>query len=305
MLPLLLACAAPVVPTPPPAVQPLAASPAPAPVPTPAPEVYPAPARLVAIGDLHGDVPAGILALRLAGLADEAGHWTGGAAWLVQTGDVLDRGPQARTMFDWLRQIEREAEAAGGRALLLNGNHEVMNLHGDLRYVADLADFPGTTQAEQTASRAEYFSSGEGAAWVRTHPMTVQVGDTVFAHGGIDSRWAKHGIGGLNTLFRAALDDAEALVLGPDGPLWNRTYLLGEPPVACAELTRALEALNAKRMVLGHTTQDSGKIAERCQGRLYGIDTGISAHYGTHPSALVIDRVGDLETVTMLHAPSP
>lgn len=287
-----LACSHAAAPVPAAPVPP-AAPVTPAPVTGPAPQdVFPAPARLVAVGDLHGDVPSAIGALQLAKVVDASGHWVGGDTWLVQTGDVLDRGRDARTMIDFLARIEAEAAAAGGRALLLDGNHEVMNLQGDWRYVADLADFPGATDAERDAARRAWATTGAGGAWVKSHLMTVQVGDTVFVHGGIDANWASRGISGLNQLFREALAapvQPKAAVLGSDGPLWNRGYLLEDEPVACAELGRALKALGARRMVVGHTTQDSGRIATRCDGALYGIDTGISAYYGVHPSALVIE----------------
>lgn len=281
---------------------------APVAVPPPGPpDVWPAPARLVAVGDLHGDVASAILALKLGGLVDEAGRWTGGPSWLVQTGDILDRGKDGATMLDFLGRLEVESAAAGGKAIFLNGNHEVMNLQGDWRYVADLADFAGANDEERTASRKAYFSAsgaagpGAGAMWVMSHRATVQVGSTVFAHGGIDSNWASNGIAGLNALVAGAWGDPKAPVLGPDGPLWNRAYLLGDPPAVCPELDRALRALGASRMVVGHTTQDSGLIASRCEGKLYGIDTGISAHYGVHPSALVIVHNPDgTDTVTAL-----
>jgi hypothetical protein len=287
-----------------------ASAPASKPVAAASEDVFPAPARLVAVGDLHGDVPGAIGALRLAGMVDAAGHWTGGASWLVQTGDVLDRGPSGPSMLKWLGQLEAEAAAAGGRALLLNGNHEAMNVVGDWRYVADTAEFPGDTEAARESARHAYFSAdGAGGTWVRTHRIAVQVGGTVFVHGGIDSSWASHGISGLNSLFREAIASStgsapasptQPPVLGPDGPIWNRAYLLADPPVACAELTRALALLHADRMVVGHTTQDSGTIASRCEGHLYGIDTGISAYYGTHPAALVIESGPNGEAVTVL-----
>ena len=70
--------------------------------------------------------------------------------------------------------------------------------------------------------------------------------------------------------------------------MWYRGYLQAPEPIACAELTRALTAMAASRMVVGHTTQRSGEIAVRCGGALLGIDTGISAHYGGHLSAVEI-----------------
>ena len=81
-------------------------------------------------------------------------------------------------------------------------------------------------------------------------------------------------------------DDPRAAVLGTDGPLWNRSLVLEEESVACPQLAQALAALGASRMVVGHTTQESGQIGARCGGALYAIDTGISDHYGRHLSAL-------------------
>lgn len=274
------------------------------------PDAWPPPQRLVALGDLHGDVASAILALKLGGLVDDGGRWTGGASWLVQTGDILDRGKNGPSMLEFLGRLEAESAAAGGKAIFLDGNHEVMNLQGDWRYVADLVEFPGETEAVRTAARQAYFSAGPpvgaGAAWVMSHRPTVQVGATVFVHGGIDANWATHGVSGLNALVAEAWMNPKAPVLGPDGPLWNRAYLLEDPPAICPELDRALHALGADRMVVGHTTQDSGRIASRCDSKLYGIDTGISAYYGVHPSALVIEHSGGwpggTDVVTMLPA---
>ena len=77
------------------------------------------PESLVAIGDVHGDFD----------------HWTGGKTTLVQTGDLLDRGPKPREVMDLMMALEKEAGQAGGRVVSLLGNHEMMNIMGDLRYV--------------------------------------------------------------------------------------------------------------------------------------------------------------------------
>jgi hypothetical protein len=53
----------------------------------------------------------------------------------VQTGDFTDRGPQVRAAMDFLMGLEPQAKAAGGRVAVLLGNHEVMNLIGDVRDV--------------------------------------------------------------------------------------------------------------------------------------------------------------------------
>ena len=84
---------------------------------------------------MHGAYEGFLSILRFTGLADEHGHWAGGKAHLVQTGDVLDRGKDAPKVLDLLMRLEGEARKAGGRVHALLGNHEVMNMLGDLRYV--------------------------------------------------------------------------------------------------------------------------------------------------------------------------
>ena len=91
--------------------------------------------RVVAVGDVHGEHDRFLSILRFAGIVNEKGRWAGGKAHLVQTGDLLDRGKDARKVLDLLMRLEGEARKAGGRVHALLGNHEVMNMLGDLRYV--------------------------------------------------------------------------------------------------------------------------------------------------------------------------
>ncbi|PWB77259.1 MAG: hypothetical protein C3F15_03615 [Holophagae bacterium] len=95
----------------------------------------PEPQRVVAVGDVHGDIDAFASILREAGLIDAAGEWAGGGATLIQLGDILDRGPRPRAVFDLLIRLEAEAQRAGGRVIVLLGNHEAMNLLGIVRDV--------------------------------------------------------------------------------------------------------------------------------------------------------------------------
>ena len=91
--------------------------------------------RIVAVGDIHGAFNGVRSILRETGLIDEADRWIGGDAILVQTGDFLDRGPGATQVAELLMDLQRQAPAAGGRVVVLLGNHEVMNIVGDLRDV--------------------------------------------------------------------------------------------------------------------------------------------------------------------------
>ncbi|MEQ1569191.1 MAG: metallophosphoesterase [Myxococcota bacterium] len=274
---LVLACSAPetapaAAPAPVPAANSIVR---PAPIP---PTSAPAEGAVYAVGDLHGDLDNAIAALHLAGVVDAGGHWTGGAAVLVQTGDVLDRGPDGRTLLAWQRALSAEAAAAGGRVVSLLGNHEVMNLRGDWRYVVpgDVEQYGGAD-----ARRSALSPAGEDGRWLRSLDSVARVGDTVFVHGGVRASFAPAGAEGLSSQVRAALDQVEeAPILGEQGPLWYRGYVTDPEAAACPELHQALAALGARRMVVGHTTRRDGKIEARCGGALVVIDVGVADAYG-------------------------
>jgi Calcineurin-like phosphoesterase len=114
---------------------------------------------LVAIGDVHGDFDDFVAILQRTGLIDKQNHWTGGKTTFVQVGDLMDRGPKPRQVMDLMMALEKEAGQAGGRVVSLLGNHEMMNIMGDLRYVtpvnyASFAD--GNSEQRQKAAYAEY-----------------------------------------------------------------------------------------------------------------------------------------------------
>lgn len=246
------------------------------------------------MGDLHGDLPDALAVLAMAGVVDEAGAWSGGDTVLVQTGDTTDRGPDSKEVIELLMRLETESRAAGGQVVALLGNHEVMNMVGDLRYVnpEDVEDF-GSNEARAAA----FAPQGELGTWLRQRGVSAQVGDAIFVHGGITDAAAELGVDGLNAAASDALaNNPRHPVLGEMGPLWYRGYLQAPETLACEEVGRALALLGAERMVMGHTTQRTGRIAVRCGGRILGIDTGISTHYGDHHAALLIEG-GDAQAL--------
>lgn len=91
--------------------------------------------RVIAIGDLHGDYGQYIKVMQSAGLINNRGKWIGGDTHLVQTGDITDRGDDSRKIIDHLVKLSKQARKKGGYVHLLIGNHESMNVMGDLRYV--------------------------------------------------------------------------------------------------------------------------------------------------------------------------
>ena len=110
----------------------------------------PTPARIVAVGDLHGDYSAWRDIARASGVVGPNGQWAGGRTTLVQVGDVVDRGADSLKIVRELMRLQKEAPKRGGRVIVLVGNHEAMNVTGDLRYVT-----PGEFAAFSTRSSAE------------------------------------------------------------------------------------------------------------------------------------------------------
>ncbi|MGH8034702.1 MAG: metallophosphoesterase, partial [Lysobacterales bacterium] len=91
--------------------------------------------RIVAIGDIHGDYGQYMATLQAAGLVNAKGKWIGGKTHLVQNGDIPDRGPDTAKIIRQLEKLSKEASKSGGMVHALMGNHEAMNVYGDLRYV--------------------------------------------------------------------------------------------------------------------------------------------------------------------------
>ena len=149
----------------------------------------PAPQRIVAIGDLHGDHDAWRAIARAAGLIDARGKWSGGKTTLVQMGDVVDRGPDSLKIIRDLRKLQKDAPKRGGRVIALIGNHEAMMMTGDFRYVhpGELAAFADRDsearrervyQANKTAIEAAYRArtpqmtpEAIKAEWLKTMPL--------------------------------------------------------------------------------------------------------------------------------------
>lgn len=209
--------------------------------------------RIVAVGDIHGDYAQLVSLLRATGVIDRKGKWIGGTTHLVQTGDVLDRGPDSRKAMDLLMELEPQALKAGGQVHALLGNHEAMNLYGDLRYVskeeyasyqngnseqlrdgyfnlllenlkkkktppADPEAFRKTFDAEHPLGWVEHMQAfapqGKYGKWLLQHNAIIKINDIVFLHGGISPKYAGKSIRDINDTIRSELHDFSKLENG-------------------------------------------------------------------------------------------
>lgn len=208
--------------------------------------------KIVVVGDLHGDYDHFVQILKAVGLVDSNLSWTGGRAFLVQTGDVMDRGPEARKIFDLIRRLEDEAEAAGGQVQMLIGNHEEMNITG---IAFDYEDYVTVEQfisflpedyfarkqkeLEKKARRGRdinrlwqevmdfdlnarrkylvYFNQNYGR-WIARHNAVIKINDIVFVHGGISEEFSGWTIEAINDRLRHELSVFQKALLNFSPP---------------------------------------------------------------------------------------
>ncbi len=269
--------------------------------------------RVVAVGDVHGAYDRLVEILQTTGLLDARLHWAGGKTHLVQTGDVLDRGPDSRTALDLLRRLVTEAAGAGGAVHLLLGNHEVMRMLGDLRYVTpgeyaafvrpdsertretyvrsakpDLRDqFLKDTPLGLVEMRVAFGHQGNYGEWLRQLPVVVKIDGVLFLHGGISPAVAGLSCEAINTTVRRELTDdldrtraapLKTLAARADGPLWYRG-LAQEPDTFAPQVEEILSKQQARAIVIGHTVVPNGRIVARFDRKVIQIDTGMQPAY--------------------------
>ena len=280
------------------------------------------------MGDVHGAYDRLLEILRVAEVVNAEGRWTGGATHLVQTGDVLDRGPDSLKAMEYLRKLTREAERAGGRVHALLGNHEVMRLLEDYRYVHageydafKTANSPDLRQrlADQASAAdrarilamplgmiemAQAFKPTENyGGYLRTLNATVRINGIVFVHGGIRPPVSKMTCEAINDGVRREIGrdydktrrtPLPTLAAGENGPLWYRGLAL-EPETFAPEVDAILAAQKARAIVIGHSVA-AGTIGTRFNGKVYTIDTGMQSAYVPEGKASALEIKGGVVT---------
>lgn len=283
------------------------------------PAVFTGVKRVVAVGDIHGDYEKFTAVLHLCQLTRTEGgqeRWIAGATHFVQTGDVLDRGPDSKKVMDVLMQLEPQAQKAGGRVHALIGNHEFMVMNGDLRYVSDgelaaFAEGPRGVPMLQPLSqplprfREAFSATGKYGRWLMSHNAIVRIDGTLFMHGGLSPKYLNRDIAELNRFIVAELrgerDAKTGVGADPEGPLWFRGLAESLQPQVLESFLQAMEkAQKARRIVMGHTIQERG-ITLRAADRLALIDVGMSKFtLNGAPSCLVIEKTDDKEQVSVV-----
>lgn len=147
--------------------------------------------RVVAIGDVHGARDELVEILKATDLVDDDLSWIGGKTHLVSVGDLVHRGDHGRQVMDLLMRLEGEASKAGGAVHVVLGNHDVMAMTGDFRYVSD-AGFSqfGTEPIDGlppgfVERRRAFAPDGRYGRWLLNKPVMIVIDDSLFVHGGL------------------------------------------------------------------------------------------------------------------------
>lgn len=267
-------------------------------------------ARIIAVGDVHADLDALLRILRGVGVIGDDGHWIGGTTNVVLIGDLNDRGPDSAATMAYVMDLENDARLNGGAVHALLGNHELLAVQGDFRYVRGVEAIAVEHFWHEGVNglHAIFRGNSPWARWIRRRPTLLKSGTTVFVHAGLDEwilTWPPEVINATVTSWVAHFQgvapepDESGFWLTSEtcgGPLWCDRYGVSvdvdvNSAAVNARLRYWLRALNCTRLVVGHKPTKQADFRVAAPHPIFGdrvalIDTGISRSYNGRLSAL-------------------
>lgn len=233
--------------------------------------VYKMPHRIFAVSDIEGNFSAFCKLLRMAGVIDKYLKWTFNENHLVIVGDCFDRGDEVLECLWLIYSLEQKAEKFGGHVHFILGNHEIMNMNGDWRYVHP--------KYASTKSAALYDGSNEIWRWLRTKNIIEQIGETLFVHGGISKELLdlQLTIDQINDLARPYDTDKhtinsqalQVIFSTHSSPFWYRGYY--RDPTDENTVDETLLRYGVQTIVTGHTTIE--QISSFFNGKVINLNT--------------------------------
>jgi hypothetical protein len=244
---------------------------------------------LYILGDLHGDLEKTKEALKKVGLINENNQWIKSNCKLIQMGDQVDSVCRRKEknicnsinnldveVIYFIEEMARQAEKLDSKVVSILGNHEIMNIQGDLRFVSanDIKRIGGTEE------RIKLFKPGsELCKLLSNRPLIYKYNGFLFCHGGLSmSMLEKNSIEQMNQKTKKWLLNEisePGFLRNEDSPIWSRKFAFNMGSEN--ELQQILKLTNSNKMFVGHTVSDS--IESKYNGKFWVTDVGISSSF--------------------------
>ncbi|MEW5924135.1 MAG: metallophosphoesterase [Candidatus Zixiibacteriota bacterium] len=249
--------------------------------------------KIFAISDIHGEYESLVDILINAGVIDDDLRWSWGEGHLVFNGDIFDRGDKVTECLWLIYRLEQEAIQAEGAVHFILGNHELMVLRGDNRYVNEKY-LDGIVKRTRISHEDLFGPDMELGRWLRSKNTVEKINGILFVHGGLSPYVAakEYSLLEINDAVRRSLDlrssqlafDSEAqLLFKSRGPFWYRGFFYGVeddyPQITGVGVSSILSQYSADAIVVGHSEIDS--VSALYENRIYGIDVSLEdlGHY--------------------------
>jgi hypothetical protein len=250
------------------------------------PDIYSNIDSVFAVGDVHGEYNAMVALLKNNNVINSQLEWSFGKGHVVFCGDVFDRGDRVTECLWLIYRLEQEAQKVGGRVHFLLGNHEVMILNGDLRYLHKKYK---SIQEKLGVSYSYLFNKSTLLGnWLRTKNTVIKINNNLYVHGGIHPDMVRYelAIATINNKIRDFINGGDyneitSFLINNKGPLWYRGYLLDEKQysrITMDDLEKTLLYYRVERIICAHTTVEH--IKPIYEGKIIPIDVPLSDKNG-------------------------
>jgi len=251
--------------------------------------------KFLAISDIHGQHDLFIKILKSHNVIDTSNQWIYGDGHLMIVGDIFDRGDKVTESLWFLFNLEKQAKLCGGQVHILLGNHELMILHGDVRYINPKYQY---TAGKLKIKYEDLFSQETILGqWLRSKNIAEKINEIVFVHGGFSKEVLEKekSLATINNVFKEKIssksklnsknDSLVDLLYFKNGPLWYRGY--ANPNGFNVDVAdEILELLDAETVVVGHTSMP--KIITLHDNRIILIDSSIK--FGKNGEVLIYEN---------------
>ncbi len=257
--------------------------------------------KLVILGDIHGTFDSLVNLLQFNRVIDENLDWNWGRGHVLFLGDIFDRGNQVTETLWFIYRLEQQADHAGGAVHYILGNHEIMILSGDYRYLSDKYYY--LTDNLNIHYTGLFNKRTVPGRWLRTKHTVIRINDMLFVHGGLSPPVAELGLSvqEINDIVwytlrhpnrKTDFHSTQVLLFGELGPFWYRGYIEDNSlysKLSEKELTAILDQYKVSRAFIGHTNVER---INAIYGRVYTMDVPFYT-YGYNMEAILY-RDGDL-----------